>query len=193
MQAFRGGSCLREMKASTTNKRRGDIIYTSKMIVKKAKIFISHRSLLKGSTFTTRYTRGNRRAIPVRAAEQTRHSIASSLEGKWKNRSAQCHGIPPNTTPKNDTKKIYVTPFPSCFEEYKVGTFISPILKSSVTSMETHLPNRKKQGMTKAKVRRIKKVRAKRNGIIIVQQISLETLLKKVKMGRDCQSMVLLE
>ena len=42
--------------------------------------------------------------------------------------------------------------------------------------------------MTKTKVRRIEKVRAKRNGIIIVQGISIKTLLR---MGRDCQMMII--
>ena len=42
--------------------------------------------------------------------------------------------------------------------------------------------------MTKTKVRRIEKVRAKTNGIIIVQQINIKTLLR---MGRDCQMMVI--
>ena len=40
-----------------------------------------------------------------------------------------------------------------------------------------------KAGMTKSKVRRIEKARAKRNGIIIIQRIDIKTLLK---MGRDC-------
>ena len=68
-----------------------------------------------------------------------------------------------------------------------MGTFISPVLKFSVISMETHLYNRNKPGMTKTKVRRIGKVRAKRNGIIIIEGISIKTLLR---MGRDCQMMV---
>ena len=42
--------------------------------------------------------------------------------------------------------------------------------------------------MTKSKVRRIKQVRANKNGIIIVQQIKVKTLLR---MGRDCQVMVI--
>ena len=109
-----GVSCLREMKAST-NKRRRDTTYKSKMIVVKAKILVSHRSLLKGSTCTRYMSRSNRRAIPVITTEETRHSIASLLEGKWKNHPAQC--IPPNTTPTKDIKITYVTPFPSCFEE----------------------------------------------------------------------------
>ena len=71
-----------------------------------------------------------------------------------------------------------------------MGTFISPILmyESSVVSMEYHLMKRNKPGMTKTKVRRIEKVRAKMNGIIIVQRINIKTLLR---MGRDCQMMVI--
>ena len=42
--------------------------------------------------------------------------------------------------------------------------------------------------MTKTKVRRIEKVRAKMNGIIIVQRINIKTLLR---IGRDCQMMVI--
>ena len=42
--------------------------------------------------------------------------------------------------------------------------------------------------MTETKVRRMKKVRVKRNGIIIVQRINIEALLR---MGRDCQMMVI--
>ena len=54
--------------------------------------------------------------------------------------------------------------------------------------MEAHLLNRNKPGITKTKVGRIEKVRAKRNGIIIVQRINIKTLLR---MGRDCQMMVI--
>ena len=42
--------------------------------------------------------------------------------------------------------------------------------------------------MTKTKARRIKQVRAKTNGIIIVQRINIKTLLR---MGRDCQMMAI--
>ena len=42
--------------------------------------------------------------------------------------------------------------------------------------------------MTKTKVRRIEKVRAKINGIVIVQPIDIKTLLR---MGRDCEMMVI--
>ena len=58
---------------------------------------------------------GNRKAIPVTTAEQTRHSIASSLEGKLKNHPAQC--IPPNTTPTTDMKKINAFSLPKCLIE----------------------------------------------------------------------------
>ena len=58
---------------------------------------------------------GNRKAIPVTTAEQTRHSIASSLEGKLKNHPAQC--IPPNTTPTTDMKKINAFSPPKCLIE----------------------------------------------------------------------------
>ena len=44
---------------------------------------------------------------------------------------------------------------------------MSPVLKSSVASIEIHLMNRNKPGMSKTEVRKLKKVRAKRNGIII--------------------------
>ena len=40
---------------------------------------------------------GNSKATPVRTADETRHSIASALEGKLKNHPAQC--IPPKTPP----------------------------------------------------------------------------------------------
>ena len=43
-------------------------------------------------------------------------------------------------------------------------------------------------GMTKAKVRTIEKMRARRNGIIIVKGINIKTLLK---MGRGCQMKVI--
>ena len=65
---------------------------------------------------------------------------------------------------------------------------MSLALKSLVISMDLHLKIRNKVGMTKSKARRIEKVRAKRNGIIIVQQINIKTLLR---MGRDCQMMVI--
>ena len=53
---------------------------------------------------------------------------------------------------------------------------------------EGSLKSRNKPGMAKTNVRRIGKVRAKRNGIIIAQQINIKTLLK---MGRGCQMMVI--
>ena len=42
--------------------------------------------------------------------------------------------------------------------------------------------------MTKAKVRRIEKIKAKRNRIIIIEGINIKTLLG---MGRDCQMSVI--
>jgi len=54
--------------------------------------------------------------------------------------------------------------------------------------MESHLNDKNKPGMTKTNVRRIENVRAKRNGIIIVQRINTKTLLG---MGRDWQMMVI--
>jgi hypothetical protein len=42
--------------------------------------------------------------MPVRTAEDTRHRIASSLEGKVKNHPVQC--IPPNIIPVMDNKGI---------------------------------------------------------------------------------------
>ena len=91
---------LSEMKAST-NKRRRAATYVSKMIVKKARRKYVNRESDKRKEFHKMIgretSRGNRRAIPVRTTEQTRHSIASSLEGKVKNHPAQC--IPQNTTP----------------------------------------------------------------------------------------------
>ena len=59
---------------------------------------------------------------------------------------------------------------------------------SSAKAMEDHLTTRNKPGMTKTKVRRIEKVRAKRNGIITVQRINIDTLLG---IGRDCQMVVI--
>ena len=55
-------------------------------------------------------------------------------------------------------------------------------------TMEIHLPHRIKAGMIKTKARRIAKVRAKMNGIIIDQRINIKTLLR---IGRDCQIMVI--
>ena len=82
----------REMKAST-NKRRRDTTYVSKMIVKKTKKKYFNRlpEKLKVSAknFMREKIRGNRKEIPVRDTEQIRHSIASSLEGKVKDHPAQ--------------------------------------------------------------------------------------------------------
>ena len=65
---------------------------------------------------------------------------------------------------------------------------MSPVLKSSVASIEIHLMSMNKPGMSKIEVRKLRKERAKRNGIIIVQRINIETLLR---MGRDCQMTVI--
>ena len=55
---------------------------------------------------------------------------------------------------------------------------ISPVLELSVTSMVIHLSNRIKPGMAKSKVREMGKVRAKKNRIIIVEEINNKTLLR---------------
>ena len=65
---------------------------------------------------------------------------------------------------------------------------MSPVLKSWVASMETHLTNRNKPGMTKTEVRRIVRTRAKRNGIIIDQLINIKNL---IRMGMDCQILMM--
>ena len=54
--------------------------------------------------------------------------------------------------------------------------------------MEPNLKSRNRPGIAKTNMRRIGKVRAKRNGIIIVQQINIKTLRK---MGRDSQMMII--
>ena len=185
-ESIPGVRCLREMKAST-NKRRRDTTYTSKMIVEIAIAKYSRRWLfgfLRKTPMTVK-NRGTRKAVPVRTAEETRHSTASSLEGKLKNHPTQC--IPPNTTPT--IQKIYANPYPSFSVEKKVGTFISPTSKSEscVVNMDNHLANRNKLGMTKTKMRRIGKVRATINGIVIVETINIKTLLK---MGQDRQTKV---
>ena len=109
---------LREMKAST-NKRRREATYASKIIVKKVYKEYPNRRSERSKVLSKKLMReksgGNRKAIPVRTAEQTRHSIASSLEGKVKNHPAQC--IPPNTTPTTDIKKINAKSLPSCLVE----------------------------------------------------------------------------
>ena len=97
------------MKASA-NKRRRDTRYTSEMIVETSKTNVNHRRL--SEVFAGRNKdRGNRKAIPVRTAEETRHSIASTVEGKLKNHPAQC--IPPNTRPTTGIQKIYAISYPS--------------------------------------------------------------------------------
>ena len=95
-----GVRCLREMNAST-NKRRRDTTYTSKVIEKTAAAHLMFETKLP----VVNNMIGNRKAIPVRTAEETRHSIASGLEGKLKNHPTQC--IPPNTRPTTD---IQMTP-----------------------------------------------------------------------------------
>ena len=102
-----GVRCLREMKASTNRKRR-DTKYTCKMIEKK--VITYRRRWLKPLEIPKKMPTkvrniGNRKAIPVRTAEETRHSIASTLEGKLKNHPTQC--IPPNTTPTTGKHNIY--------------------------------------------------------------------------------------
>ena len=99
-----GVRCLRDIKAST-NKRRRDTTYTSKMVIKTV---IKNRPL---KIYTREASRGNRKAIPVRTAEETRHSIASPLEGKLKNHPIQC--IPPNTTPTTGIVKMAYPTFES--------------------------------------------------------------------------------
>ena len=106
-----GVRCLREMKASTI-KRRRDTTYTSKMTIKNANKLdinrIKDKLYILSKTLMREKSRGNRKAmIPVITAEQTRHSIPSSLEGKVKNHPAQC--IPPNTTPTADIIEIYAS------------------------------------------------------------------------------------
>ena len=78
-----GVRCLREMNAST-NRRRRDTTYTSIMIEKTATVNLSlNKKYAKINTSNI----GNRKAIPVRTAEdsETLQSIASALEGKLKN------------------------------------------------------------------------------------------------------------
>ena len=65
---------------------------------------------------------------------------------------------------------------------------MSPVLILTFERMEIHLMDRNKPGMTNTKVRRIEKVRAKRNGIIIVQQIDIKTFHR---MEKDCQMIVI--
>ena len=65
---------------------------------------------------------------------------------------------------------------------------MSPVLNLLRESMEVHLTNRNKPGMTKTKARRMEKVRIKMNGIIIVQPINIKTLLR---MGKDCHMRVI--
>ena len=178
-----GVRCLREMKAST-NKRRRDTTYTCKMITKIA--LISQR--LSKFPPTSKKSGGNRKAIPVRTAEETRHSKASALEGKSKYHPTQC--IPPNTTPTTGIQMRRAT-IPSESESVpkKVGTFISPTStsESSVANTANHLMHKTIPEMVKTRVRRIEKVRAKMNGIIIVPRNNIKTWLRK---GRDCTMVI---
>ena len=57
--------------------------------------------------------------------------------------------------------------------------------------MEIHLKIRSEAGMTKSKMRKMKKKRTKRIGIIIVQRINIKTLPRVGRVGRDCQKMVI--
>jgi hypothetical protein len=93
------------MKAST-NKRRRETIYTTKAIAQGTimKNLLILLSRMTNITIKKKRSRGSRKGIPVRTAEETRHSIASSLEGKSKNHPTQC--IPPNTTPTAGIKTI---------------------------------------------------------------------------------------
>ena len=104
---------LREMKAST-NKRSRDATYASNMTVKKGIkkhiAWVREKFKVSSKNLESEMSGSNRKAIPVRTAEQTRHSIASSLEGKLKNHPVQC--IPPNTTPTTDIKKINARSLP---------------------------------------------------------------------------------
>ena len=63
-----------------------------------------------------------------------------------------------------------------------------PVLNSLTAAMAAHLKIKNIPGMTKAEMRKIAKVRAKRNGIIIVHRINIKTLLK---MGRVSQIRVI--
>jgi hypothetical protein len=104
-----GVRCLREMKAST-NKIRRDAIYASKIIVPTG----TRKHPLAPRISRRRVSKGDRKVMPVRTAEETRHSITSSLEGKSKNHPIQC--IPPNTTPTTEIMKIYANALNSTIE-----------------------------------------------------------------------------
>ena len=75
------------------------------MIVEKAKA-----NLLPNNIDTKIRNIENRKAIPVRTAEETCHSIASALEGKLKYHPRQC--IPPNTMPTTGIQKARVIASP---------------------------------------------------------------------------------
>ena len=116
-----GARCLREMKAST-NKRRRDTTYTSKRIVEPAvKYFFwlvmiernNGPGIIERNNGNKKPTElkdiGNPKAILVRTTEETRHIMASALEGKSKNHPTQC--IPPNTPPTTDIQMRRVPKF----------------------------------------------------------------------------------
>ena len=90
---------------ASTNKRRRDTTYASKMI---AKIGVPSCSSRRRRLPRRIPSAGNRTALPVRTAEETRHSVASTLEGKLKNHPKQC--IPPNIAPTKGKIKTIGTP-----------------------------------------------------------------------------------
>ena len=159
-----------------SNKRRRDTTYTSKMI---AKTGIPKYSLVLSSLIVLcRRTKSTGNRTVLRTAKETRHNIASFLEGKMKNHPIQC--IPPNIAPT--TGKINnAGDGSSFFMEEKVDTFISSMLmfsESTLPSISAHLNNRNMAGMTKTKERTIEKVSARRNGIIIVKGIDIKPCLR---------------
>ena len=177
-----GVRCLREMKAST-NKRRRDTTYTSKIIEKTVRLLIFGFVIRKKANNI-----GNRKAVPVRTAEETRHSIASPLEGKWKNHPIQC--IPPNTPPTMGIqKKNAVTSLATFMKNLLIPLKAPPRPRWTHESlnMTIHLKDKSKLRMTKTMERKIEKVRAKMNGITIIQQINIKILLR---MGRGRQMVV---
>ena len=110
-----GVSFRREMKAST-NKRRRETTYICKTIDKITRKYRPPMvfGFFKKMRPTKERNKGSKKAIPVRTAEETRQSIASSLDGKLKNHPTQC--IPPNTTPAKGIQK-YAISFPKCSVE----------------------------------------------------------------------------
>ena len=106
-----GVRCLRDMTAST-NKRRRDTTYARSI---KTEITIFNQREPFGSKRMKNCTGNRKAAIQVRIAEQTRHRIASTLEGKLKNHPAQC--ITPNTTPTMGTTMKYANSVSSSYME----------------------------------------------------------------------------